>query len=128
MTPAAPATTEAPTAPPVTAISPAVGVPGAGAPSTPPSMAQMGHSLFSSAVNFLASGKPLVNEAQAAARLAFCVICPNFDEGVLGGRCLHCGCLTFAKLRLASERCPLGIWGEIPKSEDYARKDPPANA
>ena len=115
--------------PPATEPTPAVaapaGVPGAGAPSAPPSMAQMGHSLFSSAVNFLASGKPLVNEAQAAARLAFCVICTNFDEGVLGGRCLHCGCLTFAKLRLASERCPLGIWGEIPKPEDYARKDPP---
>ena len=110
-----------------TAAAPAVapvGVPGtAAAPVAPPSMAQMGHSLFSSAVNFLASGKPLVNEAQAAARLAFCVICPNFDAGTLGGRCLHCGCLTFAKLRLASERCPLGIWGEIPKAEDYARKD-----
>ena len=98
------------------AVAPApVGVPGAGAaPVAPPTMAEMAHNIFSAAQNFIASGARMASAGQVAARLSMCKECPQFDPNQWGGRCLKCGCATFLKLRSATEKCPLGIWGEIP--------------
>jgi hypothetical protein len=41
-----------------------------------------------------------------AARRAACEACDRWDHG----RCGECGCYTFAKTRLRSEKCPLGKW------------------
>ena len=93
----------------------APGVPGtAAAPVAPLTKAQMAHNLFSSAQKFIASGARMASTEQVAARLAMCIECPQFDPDQWGGRCLKCGCATFFKLRSAAEKCPLGIWGEIP--------------
>lgn len=45
-------------------------------------------------------------------RLNVCKGCEFWDkEAFLGaGRCLKCGCSTKAKLRLKTEKCPIGKW------------------
>jgi len=47
-----------------------------------------------------------------ASREATCRACPEWDANALNntGRCRKCGCSTWAKLRMATERCPLGKW------------------
>jgi hypothetical protein len=47
-----------------------------------------------------------------AAREATCRACLEWDAQALNktGRCRKCGCSTWAKLRMATERCPLGKW------------------
>jgi hypothetical protein len=47
-----------------------------------------------------------------AEREATCRACPEWDAEALNktGRCRKCGCSTWAKLRMATERCPLGKW------------------
>jgi len=51
-----------------------------------------------------------------AEREATCRACPEWDAKALNGtgRCHKCGCSTWAKLRMATERCPLGKWEAAP--------------
>lgn len=44
-----------------------------------------------------------------------CRACPEWDAQALNatGRCRKCGCSTWAKLRMATERCPLGKWEAV---------------
>ena len=50
-----------------------------------------------------------------AQREATCRACPEWDAQALNatGRCRKCGCSTWAKLRMATERCPLGKWEAV---------------
>ena len=50
-----------------------------------------------------------------ATREATCRACPEWDAAALNatGRCKKCGCSTWAKLRMATEACPLGKWEAI---------------
>mgnify|MGYP003335910086 FL=1 len=50
-----------------------------------------------------------------AAREATCRACPEWDAQALNatGRCRKCGCSTWAKLRMATERCPIGKWEPV---------------
>ena len=50
-----------------------------------------------------------------ATREATCRACPQWDAEALNkmGRCRECGCSTWAKLRKATERCPLGKWEAV---------------
>ena len=50
-----------------------------------------------------------------AAREATCRACPEWDAAALNatGRCRKCGCSAWAKLRMATERCPLGKWEAV---------------
>lgn len=50
-----------------------------------------------------------------AARQAICRACPEWEAAALNatGRCRKCGCSTWAKLRMASEACPLGKWSAL---------------
>lgn len=50
----------------------------------------------------------LVPDAEYEERLATCRACEFFDAGA--GRCRACGCITVAKARLATERCPKRKW------------------
>lgn len=54
-----------------------------------------------------------------ATREATCRACPEWDAQALNntGRCRKCGCSTWAKLRMATERCPLGKWEAEEKPE-----------
>lgn len=47
-----------------------------------------------------------------ATREATCRACPEWDAEALNktGRCRKCGCSTWAKLRMATEKCPMGKW------------------
>ncbi len=55
-----------------------------------------------------------------ASREATCRACPEWDAAALNstGRCRKCGCSTWAKLRMASERCPLGKWQAVLTTEN----------
>ena len=42
-------------------------------------------------------------------RWAACLACEDHDCG----RCMACGCFTGAKVRVAGESCPRGVWAAI---------------
>ena len=61
---------------------------------------------------FSSSGFALIDGDQLEIRLAVCMECPFWEKnGFFGsGRCNKCGCSTQAKLRMATEKCPIGKW------------------
>jgi hypothetical protein len=68
---------------------------------------------FSHAVHrFTRSGFTTTPPKALATREATCRACPEWDAAALNatGRCRKCGCSTWAKLRMATERCPIGKW------------------
>lgn len=46
------------------------------------------------------------NDIKLSQRTAICNNCPKNDLG----RCSSCGCYLWAKVRQATERCPIGKW------------------
>ena len=77
-----------------------------------PSPAEMATSLVRSAGRFARSGFASTGAETLATREATCKACPEWDAQAINGtgRCKKCGCSTWAKLRMASEKCPLGKW------------------
>jgi hypothetical protein len=69
---------------------------------------------------FAEAGMPSVSTEILSAREATCRACPEWDAQALNatGRCRKCGCSTWAKLRMATERCPLGKWGAVDKTPE----------
>jgi len=65
-----------------------------------------------SAHHFARAGFAITQPEALADREATCRACPEWDAQALNntGRCRKCGCSTWAKLRMATERCPLGKW------------------
>jgi len=65
--------------------------------------------------NFAISGFNLTPKENLAERESICRTCDQWDAAALRntGRCRKCGCSTWAKLRMATERCPLGKWGAV---------------
>jgi hypothetical protein len=61
---------------------------------------------------FARSGFATTPPEALATREATCRACPEWDAAALNatGRCRKCGCSTWAKLRMATERCPIGKW------------------
>lgn len=51
----------------------------------------------------------LKDEATIAERRAACESCDRWEHG----RCLECGCYTWAKTKLKAEKCPLGKWYHV---------------
>jgi len=76
-------------------------------------LAQFGGSAF----NFARAGFATTPSEALATREATCRACPEWDATALNntGRCRKCGCSTWAKLRMATEACPLGKWGAVDK-------------
>jgi hypothetical protein len=68
-----------------------------------------------SAANFAASGFLTTPPEALATRETTCRACAEWDDAALNntGRCRKCGCSTWAKLRMATERCPLGKWEAV---------------
>ena len=83
---------------------------------TPPSLPQQAASLGKALVKWTASGFSATPPEILATREATCRACPEWDAAALNatGRCNKCGCSTWAKLRMATERCPLGKWDAVP--------------
>jgi hypothetical protein len=73
---------------------------------------KMGASLLDSSVTWAKSGFKLTEQADVETRLEFCRACEFWDPEAFNktGRCLKCGCSTWAKIRLATEKCPIGKW------------------
>jgi predicted Zn-ribbon and HTH transcriptional regulator len=69
-------------------------------------------SALNAAHSFALSGFATTPPEALAAREAICRACPEWDAQALNktGRCRKCGCSTWAKLRMATERCPIGKW------------------
>ncbi len=81
-------------------------------PPTPPSLPQQAANLGSSLVKWAGSGFTATDPDTLASRMDTCKACDLWDAaGMAGtGRCRKCGCSTQAKLRMASEKCPIGKW------------------
>lgn len=77
-----------------------------------PSAAEMATSLVRSAGKFARSGFVATDAETLATREATCKSCDLWDAAAINGtgRCKKCGCSTWAKLRMASEKCPIGKW------------------
>ena len=88
--------------------------------SNPPSLPQQAASLGKSLLNWTASGFSPTPPDIHAARDATCRACPEWDATALNatGRCRKCGCSTWAKIRMASESCPLGKWEALRPAPD----------
>jgi hypothetical protein len=77
------------------------------------------HKQLRSALNagrlFVSSGFTVTPPEIIAAREEICRACPEWDATALNetGRCRQCGCSTWAKLRMATESCPLAKWSAI---------------
>lgn len=78
-------------------------------------MASMVKSAAESAKKWVTSGLQLADEEVLRERLKACRECEFWNpQGFRGtGRCMKCGCSTWAKLRMATEKCPVGKWGPV---------------
>lgn len=86
-----------------------------GAPGASPTVFQQATALGKSLVNWTSSGFPTTPPDELAARMQICKACSEWDEVGFGdtGRCKKCGCSTQAKLRMATEKCPIDKWGPV---------------
>lgn len=80
--------------------------------SSPPSFTQMARSAAKSATSWVKQGVPIASEELLKERQAICKSCEFWDSKAFKGtgRCMKCGCSTWAKLRMATEKCPIGKW------------------
>lgn len=95
-------------------------------PKTAPtlSLPQQAANLGKALVNWTASGFSPTPPDILATRKATCRACPEWDAAALNGtgRCRKCGCSTWAKLRMATERCPIGKWKAVSAAPEATRK------
>ena len=72
------------------------------------------------ALSFAGAGFTTTPSEALAEREATCRACDQWDAAALNatGRCRKCGCSTWAKLRMATERCPLGKWEAVDKTPE----------
>lgn len=92
---------------------------------TPPSLSQQAASLGKALINWTASGFSPTPPDILAKRMEICKACPEWDaSGMAGtGRCKKCGCSTQAKLRMATEKCPIDKWGPVKLEKDVKTND-----
>jgi hypothetical protein len=69
-------------------------------------------SVFKSISEWSQYGFPIPDPETFNTRLETCKGCEFWDETGFAktGRCEKCGCSTQAKLRMATEKCPIGKW------------------
>ncbi len=72
---------------------------------------QFQNSLF----RFAKAGFTYTSQKDLSMRESICRACDQWDAQAINGtgRCKKCGCSTWAKLRMATERCPLGKWEAV---------------
>jgi predicted Zn-ribbon and HTH transcriptional regulator len=83
------------------------------------------YSFANSAHNFASYGFALTPKEILESRQSICRQCSEWDAEALSktGRCRKCGCSTWAKLRMATERCPLGKWEAVDKEQIIVEQD-----
>ena len=64
---------------------------------------------------FADSGFSSTPQQTLVERESICHSCEKWDFEAFNktGKCRECGCSTWAKLRMATERCPLGKWDAV---------------
>jgi hypothetical protein len=69
-------------------------------------------SLSSSVVNYSKSGFKSSTQEEILKRKSICERCEDWNSSAWNGtgKCKLCGCSTWAKIRIATERCPIGKW------------------
>lgn len=77
-----------------------------------PSTLKMAKSAMASVTNWMAGGFVQTDSETLAARYKICETCEFWSSAGFAnsGRCMKCGCSTWAKLRMATEKCPIGKW------------------
>ena len=77
-----------------------------------PDGVEMAKNLANSMGSWARAGFKVTDDVTLNKRMAQCKACPEWDKDGMGGtgRCRKCGCSTQAKLRMASEKCPIGKW------------------
>jgi hypothetical protein len=83
-----------------------------------PGLSEQVKSLAKSGLDWAKHGFVLVSEEQLIDRLEKCRTCLFWDAKAFAGtgRCEKCGCSTQAKLRMATEKCPIDKWGPVTPS------------
>ena len=78
----------------------------------PPSIEEMAKSIVESAERWIGGGLKISDSATLKTRLEACHGCEYWNPNGFRktGRCMKCGCSTWAKLRMATEKCPIGKW------------------
>ena len=81
-------------------------------PQAPPSITSMAINFASSAAKWTNKGFSKTDEETLKTRIEICGKCEFWNSKGFGGtgRCMKCGCSTWAKLRMATEKCPIGKW------------------
>jgi hypothetical protein len=74
--------------------------------------------LNKSIIKWASNGFNIVSNTILNNRLEICKLCEFWDNsGFIGtGKCKKCGCSTQTKLRMATERCPIGKWEAVEKT------------
>lgn len=86
----------------------------ASSPNLPRKAATLGKALL----KWASSGFSPTSPDTLAKRMEICKACSEWDSKALNetGRCKKCGCSTWAKLRMETERCPIGKWEAVEKT------------
>ena len=81
-------------------------------PLRPPPLITMAHNFATAANSWVNSNFSKTDDASLEMRLEACRGCEFWSAKGFGGtgRCMKCGCSTWAKLRMATEKCPIGKW------------------
>lgn len=79
---------------------------------SPPGFHEQVSSFTKSMSRWTMGGFNLSSPEEMSRRKDICVSCEFWDSSALNGsgRCLKCGCSTWAKIRMGTESCPIGKW------------------
>lgn len=82
-----------------------------------PTTKDMVASASKAVANWAKSGMQIAEPVHVQERKTICAGCEFWDSEALKGtgRCKKCGCSTWAKIRLATESCPIGMWKSVAK-------------
>jgi hypothetical protein len=77
-----------------------------------PPVLRMAKNLTQATQTWVNHGFATTKEETLKSRIEACKKCEFWNsKGFSGtGRCMKCGCSTWAKLRMAKEKCPIGKW------------------
>ena len=81
--------------------------------------------LAKASTKFVAAGFNVASKDDLEKRQSICKKCDEWDSVSFNGtgRCRKCGCSTWAKIRMATERCPLGKWEAVDKEQIIVEQD-----
>ena len=77
-----------------------------------PKLTTMAKTFFDSTSKWIKNGAIKTDEETFKKRLDECRNCEFWNAKAIRGtgRCMKCGCSTWAKLRMSTEKCPIGKW------------------